>query len=180
MGFPDSKDSFAELRKVISAGIIVTDGICLPSQAFTTHSTESDRTRCMLVTFLYNHPSFHFYGNRKNERLQPHSIHHQMSLYQMRRENLHALTLYNNNERDVSVRHIVIAIYSSVLRSATMGKRVYTYCIPRILTRPIVRNSRDRDELIADVMYDVTVLFPDSKVTYRPCASYDTIRVEWS
>jgi len=118
--------------------------------------------------------------NRKNESLHAHSIYHQMSLYQMRRANLQELVLHNTNERDVSVRHIVIAIYSSVLRAATMGKRVYTYCIPRILTRPLLRNNRDRDELIADVLYDVTVLFPDSKVTYRPCVTYDTIRVEWS
>ena len=95
-----------------------------------------------------------------------------MSLTPVYRKKLIMLSdLYRDPHYD-RVTRLVRTIYASTIHQARKKLYSYSYAIHHSLAHNI-------EELVADVLYDIRKLFPDSRVYFRKAIECDIICVEW-
>ncbi len=99
-----------------------------------------------------------------------------MILIQMYRKSLQIYSEEKKVTREEHVYRIVRCIYTGVLNAATRKKSAYSYCIPYGSFR---LTQQERNELGADVIYELQILFPDSNVLHKRSVSRDIICIDW-
>jgi len=102
-----------------------------------------------------------------------------LGLLPVHRHTLQCMAVHRKELHISRVNRIVRSIYASVLHAAKRKQKSYSYCIPQLTINSGIQEEQLRRELLADVVYDVTVLFPDSTVSSRRGSGVDIINVEW-
>lgn len=102
-----------------------------------------------------------------------------MLLKRYTRNSLQKLPFESIDTHNQHVKRIVRYIYASVIHVARKKQRMYKYVLPHISKLNGSKHCQEYKEVLADVIYDLMMLFPVCDVYSIPGILNDSVCVSW-